>query len=387
MELHRILVPLDGSDLAEHALPLAEQLARESGAELIVARAPLARAIAGLDAVEANDAAASAIAEVNAYLTDVRARLATHGTRARTAAPSPPGGHGAVDVSHVVRPIFPFRQIADVSRDAAEAMVTEAAQSAADLIVMATHGRSGLGRWLFGSAALDVLKRTTTPLLLVRPAASDVLPRGEEFKILVALDGSHRAEAVIPAAAALANLLGGSLVLTQAVPALRRHGVGWLVGPHVIDQAEHDLLVTQANDYLADVVARLGDSVRTSAVVAEGDAAVAIGRTKRAQNCALVAMTTHGRTGLLRLTLGSVAEAIMSASSAPVLIVRCVEFEQSDLEAAVVGETHEPVLTVELTERQRQVLLDLLRSAGQSEFPPDPELVAAIAERLVAAHQ
>jgi len=139
MKATKILVPLDGSTLAEAALPRALELATASGAPLVLLRATQARAFPGADPIEAQ---LEAVRESEAYLVEVAARLEALGAR---------------DVRRAVWYGAP-----------APAIIDAAAFNQADLIVMTTHGRSGLGRLVMGSVAESVLRGTRVPILLLR---------------------------------------------------------------------------------------------------------------------------------------------------------------------------------------------------------------------------
>jgi nucleotide-binding universal stress UspA family protein len=150
MRLRKILVPLDGSSLAEAALPTAVEMAKASGAELLLLRAAHARTFLAVDSAEAE---IRVVGEAEAYLDAVEKRLAAGGlTRIRTAvwygAPAP--------------------------------CIVEATQLyGVDLIVLSTHGRSGLGRLILGSVAESVLRGTRAPILVLRDGQAPLeLPMG-----------------------------------------------------------------------------------------------------------------------------------------------------------------------------------------------------------------
>lgn len=149
MKLDRILVPLDGSALAESALGKAVELAGGDSTTLMLLRAAEAPTLPGVDATEAPE---QVVREAEEYLAAVAARLTAQGlTRVETCV-----WYGS----------------------AAAAIVTAASLRKADLIVMSSHGRSGLGRFILGSVAETVLRGTTTPILLVRaPEAPVESPR------------------------------------------------------------------------------------------------------------------------------------------------------------------------------------------------------------------
>jgi nucleotide-binding universal stress UspA family protein len=153
MKLDRIVVALDGSVLAEAALWSALDLAEKNGATLGLLRAAEAHALPGTDKVEAQ---VTAIREAEEYLSAVVRRLADRGFK-------------RVE-SHVWY------------GPAAAAIVEAATTQRADLIVMSTHGRSGLGRLILGSVAESVLRGTTTPILIVRAGSAPLeVPRGAEL--------------------------------------------------------------------------------------------------------------------------------------------------------------------------------------------------------------
>jgi len=150
MKLDTILVPLDGSFLAEAALPQAIDLAGTSGARLLLLRAAEAHTLPGADPTEAQ---VRVVEEAEAYLAEVAGRLATYGLR-------------KVESSVWYGP-------------AARAIVEAASFHSVDLIVMTTHGRSGIGRLILGSVAESVLRGTTRPILLIRvPEAPVDAPSG-----------------------------------------------------------------------------------------------------------------------------------------------------------------------------------------------------------------
>jgi nucleotide-binding universal stress UspA family protein len=135
---NKILVPLDGSELAQVALPHAVKMAEIFQAELVLLRVALAPILLGAEPVEAQRLV---VAESDAYLKTVRADLQPTGLKLST------------EVRY---------------GNAAEEIIAFASQESIGLIVMATHGRSGVGRWLLGSTAEKVLRGTTVPVLLIR---------------------------------------------------------------------------------------------------------------------------------------------------------------------------------------------------------------------------
>lgn len=340
-----ILVPLDGSPLAERALPFAEALARATGGSIVLVRAAWARVIADADWIEAQ---AEAMDEAKSYLERVADHLAKRGIPTQTAVSS---GY------------------------AAGVIVDETRLRKADVVVMATHGRSGLGRWVYGSVAEAVLARSQVPVLLIRAwqdeHAVDAIP--DHPRLLVPLDGSEFAEAALPVAESLADALGGTLLLLRVVrlPEAPLTEDGKVIA--YVDQ-ELERLRAEAQDYLARVARGLavGHSAVESAVRV-GEPSDAIVAASREFNASLVIMATHGRTGLSRLLLGSVADGVLRRGRVPVMLVRPTPAPLAAYGPAI--EEREPVVlggTVSLTFSPEelgllQVGLRLLLNSSQRE--------------------
>jgi nucleotide-binding universal stress UspA family protein len=296
MMLETILVPLDGSALAERALPYATRLARAAGGRLVLVRATGARPAAGGTRV-------APAAEAEDYLRTARAGLYELA----------PDRIGAVVYGG----------------DAAEAVLAEVRLRRAGLIVMATHGRGGLGRALYGSVADAVLRHAPAPVLLV-PAACErrwppARPPGAEpgppRRVLVPLDGSDLAEEALAPAGALAAALGAGLLLAQAVPfPVVASGSSQ---EDASDAGGPDAEVGAAWRYLEEVAAPLRAAGREVEVRVEAGMVVpTLARIERELDVEGVAMATHGRSGLARAVLGSVATEVLHRTTAPVLLVR-----------------------------------------------------------------
>jgi nucleotide-binding universal stress UspA family protein len=182
-----------------------------------------------------------------------------------------------------------------------------------DLIAMSTQGRGGLVRFIAGSVAEEVLRHTDIPMLLTRP---DV-PVKPWKRIAVALDGSDRAEEILPDVVRLARTLRATVeVIEVEFPSIAG----------VAGEVAIPLPTVDPMPYLKGVVARLqSQGVEASAVALEGSASGELLKQVRSSGAALLCMTTHGRSGLSRLLLGSVAEEIVRKAPCPVLLRRTVE--------------------------------------------------------------
>jgi len=296
-----IIVALDGSPLAERALPVAETLSKRTNWHLALVRAVPYLSRPEGDATYRTLAAARAAATVEArcYLDGLVARLAARGVAATAIVPE---------------------------EDEAAGILAAAHHDGADLIVMATHGRSGLGRWVYGSVAEEVLAAAPLPVLLVRAwhgAPPDAaLEAGGA--VLVPLDGSILAETALPIGERLADDLGGELLLLRVVPHAALLRAEALASQEAI-----------ARTYLAKLAGRLGGRGRRILTeVRVGAAAAAIEAVGLEYTAGLVVMATHGLTGLRRSAMGSVADAVVWQDSLPVLLVG-IHAQQAGRDAAM----------------------------------------------------
>ena len=281
----QILVPLDGSPLAERALPLARVLAKAGQAQLI-----LLRVISPPTGHDPGDADGS-VEAVTTYLRDQAARL--------------------TDVRGV--------ETAVAVGDAADAILDQAERRPADLVVMSTHGRSGIGRWVYGSVADAVMRRSPVPVFLVPADCPTTWPHDRAPRILVPLDGSELAERALDPAVELAKLTGAELLLVRVVePHPMEYGVA--SGAVVMDPTPE---LERAHAYLADISARLRPRELTvRATETFGFAVSAISDAARGQGADAIVLSTHGAGGLSRLLMGSVATGLVQRAHVPLLIVR-----------------------------------------------------------------
>jgi nucleotide-binding universal stress UspA family protein len=289
-----IVVPLEGSPLAQTALPYAAALARATGGRLLLVRAVLSFASRGQDA---DFVRAEALADAHAALEAAGRELRADGLTADTRVL---WGEAASTILEVPR------------------------EADAALIVMSIHRRGGLGWWLFGSVADRVLRGAEQPVLLVPPRCEAHWARDQRLRILVPLDGSAFAEEALRPAEGLTRALGAELHLLRVVvpppssfapPGSNPHD------PTLFFAPETEL--TAARDYLETVAARFaraGLPVHSSAEVGEAAAMIADGA--RTLGCGLIAMATHGRSGLGRLVLGSVATGVVQHARVPLMLLR-----------------------------------------------------------------
>jgi nucleotide-binding universal stress UspA family protein len=213
-----------------------------------------------------------------------------------------------------------------------EAIREQITKDNVDLVVMTTHGRGPLGRFWLGSVADKLLRQLSVPLLLVHPqqTAPDLTAERVLKHVLVPLDGSELAERVLSPAVALGELMGAHFTLLRVVkpvhptlPYTEGFSIAQLAG-EILDRIEklQGELRKEAQEYLMGHAERLRPRslhVQTRIAVAEHPAA-AILQDAAACGADLIAMATHGRGGLSRLFLGSVADKVLRGSTLPVLV-------------------------------------------------------------------
>lgn len=207
----------------------------------------------------------------------------------------------------------------------AEAIVDYVRQTDVRQIVMATHGHTGLKRWRHGSVAERVLQAASVPVLLMRAQEADSARGLQQSascrRILVPLDGSGMAEQVLPVVSSIARVLHAEMTLFRAAT---NHVIGsfsseW--SPSL--QGTFERTEQQARGYLQRTAHRLNEQgIETSTAVWTGSASESIIRYAESHDMDLIAMCTHGRTGLARWALGSVADRVLRAAGIPILLVR-----------------------------------------------------------------
>lgn len=292
--LSTILVPLDGSALSERAIPYAEALARPRGARLVFMRAVLTANASTPGAFSYNWALRDQAQEyLSSFVGEARAR--------------------GLNAEPLVW-----------DDEAGRAISKAAAAEGADMIVMSIHGRSGLARVVWGSVANRVLRRAAAPILLVPRNADAHSFRNGSTRVLVPLDGSFLAEQAIAPARELARALGAEMVLVRAVDPNT-----WMMADDswpVYDSTLAEVLDSQvqnAQSYLQGVAATIAEPglpVRTDVV--QDRAAPALRRAAREHQASAIVMATHGRSGVNRLLMGSVTDAVLRSAHVPVLVVR-----------------------------------------------------------------
>ncbi len=296
----KILVPLDGSAFAETALPAAVSLARNLEASIDIVSVFEEESL-----LATNDLTPSQFKQwLDRYLCELSEQLASASGLTCT--------YSLIDGS-------PANQVLEY-----------ATRAKVDLVAMSTHGRGALSRAWLGSVADEVIRNVAVPVLLVRAdesGSSDITQAMDFRRIVVALDGSELAEQSLDWALRIVKKTKGSLTLLRAVEPPLPFTSPYL--PHAVVDTQAALEVGKAvsEEYLSDLDRRLrveGVEVHTETLLGEHPAQ-GILELSRSHPVDLIAIATHGRTGVARIVLGSVADKVVRGSSTPVLLIRPAE--------------------------------------------------------------
>lgn len=291
----KILVALDGSELAERALNPALALAQAKRGKITLLRVPVAERV--MIPVAAGYELPWSEQDIEHYVNQCREYL------------------GSIEAAWAHSKIQ-FRSCV-ISGNVAEVIIDTAAEEKADVIVMSSHGYSGVTRWIYGSVAENVLRGAPCPVLVVR---TDAPIR----KVLIPLDGSELSERALIPACELAAAHEAEATLLRVVQEIDADMHRYL------DQQEHGLglrmheeMMEEARLYLQHLLERnpsLPCPVETA--VWTGPIAPAILEYSEFNKIDVIAMSTHGRTGLQRWVYGSVTEKVLRSGSGSMLIVR-----------------------------------------------------------------
>jgi nucleotide-binding universal stress UspA family protein len=299
-----LLVPLDGSPFSEHALSFAWSIAQQSGAALHLAHVHAFNDPIYVEGMPVIDADWHTLGREHerAYLAQVRDRLLSATQRPIVCANPDNDGSVAGTLAHYVM----ANQI--------------------DLVVMTTHGRGGLARAWLGSVADALVRCSPVPLLLLRPAEQPPeLAQTPRFqRLLIPLDGSALSEQILGPALELGGLAQAEYTLLRVAEPFVLTSYAPLAQISRLDERMTQEGLTEARQYIKRVAERLrveGRTIHTRALLAEQPAAAILDEAHR-QEADLIAMTTHGRSGLARLLLGSIADKVLRGATLPMLIAR-----------------------------------------------------------------
>jgi len=306
--LSRILVPLDGSPLAEAVMPQVAELAAVRKAEVVLLRVALAHAFPGADPVEAQ---VRAVDEAESYLGKLESDLVAQG----------------LTVKSVVR-----------YGHAAEEILDHARVGGVTLIAMSTHGRSGIRRWVLGSVAETVVRHSPVPVLLLRatgpfaasvgaaeparvPTAQTPAPSVRIRRILCPVDLAPECRDLMATAGAIADRFGADLTILHVV--YDPLDVTCSHIPHPPLEQLREEMIRSAEDTLRRYIRRALASVpRASMVVVAGTPFRQIVRFAQTHQVDLIVMGTAGRTGLDHAIMGSTAERVVRTAPCPVFSIR-----------------------------------------------------------------
>ncbi len=297
----QILVPLDGSALAEQVLPYVRILAARLRTPVTLLRA--------FGSVPGEPADPNYGLYVEQVVEGIRTKAQNYLEKVRT---------GLKDLGVPIA-------ISVLEGGPARHIIQEAERTPDTLITMCTHGRSGMSRWLLGSTTEKVLLAASSPLLVLRSRTTVASPSAASLKtVVVPLDGSPLAEQVLPYVTWLASALYLKVHLARVVsrPGDYYSDIGTrmpyaLPGPENLDE--------EASNYLGNVSNKLrseGTLSRVECTVLHGHPAGAIIDFAKVVPDNLVALTTHGRSGIERWVMGSVADRVVRYCGDPVLVVR-----------------------------------------------------------------
>ena len=315
--LRTILVPLDGSRRAETALPLAARLARNTGGTLVLVRVvSLATeywpAITAPYPTMAQTAVDADLADASSYLKDVASTAMLAGVKTATVAQFGP---------------------------TASTLLAVATTYNVDLIVMCSHGYTGMVNWIMGSIAEKIARHASVPVLVLREGATLLGDdRTQPLRALVPLDGSIHAKAALEPAADLLYALAapGQEKFVHLTRVVKPSTEGNRDMEHLLHSASD---VSKAKRYMGQTAQQIQEGyvapaiaerdLRVSwSVALDNDIAGALIHTAENREagtsggCEVIAISTHGRGGLQRWTLGSITERVLHATKLPILVVR-----------------------------------------------------------------
>ena len=283
--LERILVPIDGSDLSSAVFEQVRRVLLVKDAQVI------------LVSVLPEDASEKTLIQLESRLEAHRASLRADGVRIAI---------------KIVRGSDPAAKILEVADEVQPS-----------LVAVATHGRSGVSRFVRGSVAERLLAASPFPLLLANPMRLPEKAPLSFRRILVPLDGSETSAAVLPLVHDLARIYESEVVLLQV---LEMPSAVMLGEPLAVEAAKGVQRAARemAESWLGEMQQRLG-GVKTRIMTAWGSPAATILDTAASEGADLLAMTTHGRSGLSRWVYGSVAELVLHEARCPLLVQRTKE--------------------------------------------------------------
>ena len=292
----KILVPLDGSELAEVPLPYAEELASRLGSEITL--------------IYMSPSENNPYYNVRKLYLDKIVSTITGDCEKLSKKPEA----GAIKIKSAM-----------LFGNVAEEIVNYADKEDMGLIVIATHGRSGIKKWAMGSVASKIITATRRPIMLIRAKEADAAKKGTIDKLLLPLDGSKESESILPHAMEIASKFKSEVIMFQAIslafPTYAAEAYAYVT----YSDQQMDAMKASALDYLE----KIGSSFREKGIEVKSD--VRFGSTADEVinytdeiGADLVAMTTHGRSGIGRWLFGSTTARVMKGGNTNLLLVRSI---------------------------------------------------------------
>lgn len=279
----RILVPLDGSRLAEQVIPYVEVLAKRLNSQVMF-----------ITVCPPGNSAGQSLTE---YVETKAEEIQSRGVK--------------------VKAVY-------LEGEPAATIIDFAADNDISLITILTHGRTGISHWSLGSIASKVVQRSHIPVLLIRSSQQEVTSADAEMrKILVTLDGSQFAEAVIPYIESLARAMESRVTLLRVAEPLN---LPQLAAYRERENYERQFIIKlerEAQRYIARKKNTLRTrGIKVDSVLLRGKPVEVIIRYAEDESINLIAMTTHGFSGITKWAYGSVAAKVIEVASKPMLLVR-----------------------------------------------------------------
>lgn len=298
----KLLVPLDGSELAECVLPAVENLVagdKKTHVTFIYVVMPLDVPMAEGSYKKKIESDAKAAA--SSYLK-------------RLTAKAPFKGHCSSEV---------------LVGKAADKIISYASANKMDIILMATHGRSGIGQWIYGSVAEKVIHGAKIPIWLVKAAGCKLTYKNKELRVMVPLDGSKVAESVLPYLQVMKKEMPHNkldFILTR-VSEIFSPPISYPVPTNLSwdEYLRYETIRSRelCRNYLKGIKSKLAkNKILTRTQVPEGNPAEVLIKYAKKNSIDLIIMSTHGHTGFSKWAFGSIAEKVLKGADCPILLVK-----------------------------------------------------------------
>ncbi|MFC1865583.1 universal stress protein [Chloroflexota bacterium] len=301
-KFNKILLPLDGSDFSEIASSYAPDLVKIQGVELTLIRVLVSESRRSLE-------------EELAYLgKQVKTINAAMGMQTESGALKPKINKELV-IGHPVSEIFSYVQNKNI-----------------DLVIMATHGRSGIANLIMDSVAKKVVRASEVPVLLIKTHKGEIKAADRDTditrKVLIPLDGTKLNESVIPLIQAFISQFGdkrSEIILLSVYEPSSIQSSHSVVTSEAVQAAGVDSFKRrrEVNQYLSELAGQVrNDGFNISTKLITGNPTEKIIEQARKNGVSLIAMATHGRSGITKMVYGGVAEAVIRSSRIPILVIR-----------------------------------------------------------------